>query len=53
MQNMVRIVTDVTKCEILHRASLPSYLLILKGVPFTNGSNYRLKGGGVSFICNN
>ena len=45
MQNIGRIVTDVTKVSNLAQSFLSTYRLILEGVPVTNGPNYRQKGG--------
>ena len=46
MQNIGRIVTDVTKVSNLAQSFLSTCRLMLEGVPVTNGPNYRLKGGG-------
>ena len=45
MQNIARIVTDVTKVSNLAENFLSTCQLILEGVPVTNGPNYRKKGG--------
>ena len=41
VQNIGRIVTDVTKVSNLAQSFLSTYWLILEGVPVTNGPNYR------------
>ena len=41
VQNIGRIVTDVTKVSNLAQSFLSTYRLILEGVPVTNGPNYR------------
>ena len=41
VQNIGRIVTDVTKVSNLAHSFLSTYRLILEGVPVTNGANYR------------
>ena len=46
MQNIGRIVTDVTKVSNLAQSFLSTCRLMLEGVPVTNGPNYRLKRGG-------
>ena len=41
VQNIGRIVTDVTKVSNLAQSFLSTYRLILEGVPVTNGPNYK------------